>query len=281
MAHRLQHSWRVVLTAIAFVSFAGISLGLAFVALPLARRFARSALAPDLRAQLLVQRSCRAYLDFLERIGVLRWEAVGAEALRGSGARLVAANHPTLLDFVLLAAVMPQADCIVSGARADNPFLKGVSRAARYVRNDSGGEIVSACAERLRAGRSVVIFPEGTRSPAEGLREFQRGVARIALAADCDVLPVSIHCDPPTLRKGQKWYDVPERPFRLTLRVLDPMSTRALRDSLRDGQITRSVAARRLTAELREVLSKARALQGELRGRDERTAGGDVGIARG
>lgn len=275
MAHRLQRAWRVGLTAIAFSAFALLCLALAFVLLPLSRRSRRSERASDLRAQELVHRSCRAYLDFLQRIGVLRWEARGAELLAEPGARLVVANHPTLLDFVLLAALMPQADCIVSGARADNPFLAGSVRAARYIRNDSGGEIIRACAERLRAGRKLVIFPEGTRSPADGLREFQRGVARVALEADCDLQPVSIHCDPPTLRKGQKWYDVPDRPFRLSLRMLDPMSTRAIRDSLRDGRITRSAAARRLTAELREILSKAKALDGE------RIEGADVGTARG
>ncbi len=275
MSRHLQHSWRIGLTAVGVAAFALLCLSLSFVVLPLSRRLRRRERAPDLRAQRIVHRSCRAYLDFVQWLGVLRWEACGAELLAEPGTRFVVANHPTLLDFVLLAALMPQADCIVSGARVDNPFLSGVASAARYIRNDSGGEVVRACAERLRAGRALVIFPEGTRSPADGLREFQRGVARIALEADCDLQPVSIHCDPPTLRKGQKWYDVPERPFRLSLRTLDPIRTRAIRDALRDGRITRSAAARRLTAELREILSKAKALDGE------RIEGADVGTARG
>jgi 1-acyl-sn-glycerol-3-phosphate acyltransferase len=265
---------RIAITAIGFVAFALFCVALTWIALPLSRRFGRSDLAPDLAAQRQIHRFCRGFLDFVQRLGVLRWEALDAAALSEPGARFIVANHPTLLDFVAIAALMPQADCIVNSARADNPLLARIAAHARYVRNDGGADVIRACAERLRAGRNLVVFPEGTRSPASGLREFQRGVARIALEADCDLQPIVIHCDPPTLRKGQKWYDVPARPFRLTLRVLDPLGTQPIRAALRDGRTTRSSAARQLTAELREVLAKAKTREAE------RTGGGDVGTAR-
>jgi 1-acyl-sn-glycerol-3-phosphate acyltransferase len=140
----------------------------------------------------------------------------------------------------------------VNAPRSDNFFLRGLIRAAGYVRNDAGASIVRECAERLSRGRSLVVFPEGTRSPAGDLGPFQRGVARIAMEAGCDLLPVAITCEPPTLRKGQKWYDLPERPFHATVRVLEPVSS----DPARSSGESVSVAARRLTAELRESLSK-------------------------
>ncbi len=261
MTRRLQHLWRVWLTAVGYLAFAALCLSLSWILLPLARLRQRGE-GRDLAAQRSVHAACARYVGFLEWLGILRASAIGAELLAAPGARLVVANHPTLLDFVFLVALMPQADCIVSGVRADNPLLSGIVRAARYVRNDEGREIVDECAARLRGGRALVIFPEGTRSPLRGMRPFQRGAARIALEAGCDLQPVSIHCDPPTLRKGQKWYDVPDRPFRLSVRVLDGISTRAVRESLAGGRVTRSVAARRLTAELHEVLSKAKGMEG-------------------
>jgi 1-acyl-sn-glycerol-3-phosphate acyltransferase len=255
MSRHLNHLWRVVRTGCAFVVFGGLSLSLSWVVLPLCGR--RPTLEPaDLRAQRIIHGVLKWYAGFLERIGILRFTTVGVDVLGTPGRRLIVANHPTLLDDVFMTSLLPQVDSVVSGARAEHPVMAGCVRAARYVRNDSGLEIVEECAERIRLGRNVLIFPEGTRSPRVGLGDFQRGAARIALEAECDLQPVAIHCDPPTLRKGQKWYDVPDRAFRLVVQALPPVSSGPTLESLRRGECSRSVAARRLTAEINESLAK-------------------------
>lgn len=267
MSRRLKHLWRIARTGSAFVVFAGLCLYVAHVAVPWARRRAgpESAEAPDLRAQRIIHRVLRGYIGYLQRTGILRFRSVGVEALGAPGRRLIVANHPTLLDYVFMTSLLPQVDSVVSAERADHPVLAACAREADYVRNDAGRDMVEACAARVRAGRNVLIFPEGTRSPHVGLGEFQRGAARIALAAGCDVQPVVIHCDPPTLRKGQKWYDVPDRAFDLVVQALPPVSSGPVLESLRRGEYSRSVAARRLTAEIKESLAKG-------------LAGGDVDV---
>ena len=62
---------------------------------------------------------------------------------------------------------------------------------------------------------------------------MQRGAAHIALAADSDILPVTITCDPPTLFKGNPWYRVPARRFHLHVVVGEPM---AAREFIRDNE---------------------------------------------
>ena len=98
-------------------------------------------------------------------------------------------------------------------------------------------------------------LPEGTRSPAGGLAPFQPGTAHIALRSGVDVTPVRIRCDPPALYKGQKWYDL-EAPFLLTVRVGEPVSVQALRESVARGRLSAPRAARELTAQLREIFAK-------------------------
>ena len=137
--------------------------------------------------------------------------------------------------------------------------MSGVIRGAGYIPNEGGQAVVDACANSLSHGSSLLMFPEGTRSPRGGLGEFQRGAAHIAMASGRDLLPVFVSCDPPTLMRGQKWYDVPDRPFELTLRVGEPVRVRPYLEALESGE-TRPRVARRLTAELREVFEK------ELRG---------------
>jgi len=147
---------------------------------------------------------------------------------------------------VILISRMPQVDCVVKRAAWRNPFLRGIVSAADYVPNDDGEALVEACAERLRAGRSVLLFPEGSRSPRGGLGRFQRGAARIALRCGSPVVPVVMRCDPPALAQGQPGY-LPSRKLRFSVDVGEPIAP----GSCGDPDEAPAVAARRLTAELR------------------------------
>jgi len=152
------------------------------------------------------------------------------------------------MDTPVIGAQMPQVDLVVNQSYAKNPFLAGAVRAAGYISNVEGAGVVEKVVERLRAGRSVVIFPEGTRSPKEGLGKFYRGAAHAALRSGCDLVPVVITVEPRKLMKGQKWYDLPEQPIEMDVRVLEPISpSKSLTGSEPVG-----MAARRVTAALRE-----------------------------
>lgn len=90
-------------------------------------------------------------------------------------------------------------------------------------------------------GRSLVVFPEGTRSPDGGLAPVQRSAAHIARQAGCDLLPVTIRCEPPTLKKGQPWWDVPETPFEISLEVGSPVRTKEIvEDEPTRGRVARA-----------------------------------------
>jgi 1-acyl-sn-glycerol-3-phosphate acyltransferase len=244
--------WRVLRTGLCWAAFGALCVGLGLVWLPLARQLSRGSASADLRAQRALHRAARLYFAIGRGLGVFRLRVDGGERLRSGGPRLVVANHPSLLDVVALLSVAPQLDCIVNAARAEHPFLRRLTAAAGYIPNDGGREVVAEATRRLRAGRSLLVFPEGTRSPRGGLGPFQRGAAHIALASGYDLLPVVIACEPPALAKGERWYEVPERRFELRLRVGQPLSPRPLLES----GLAAPVAARRLGAELREYFAK-------------------------
>ena len=244
--------WRLVQTGVGFAVFGAVVLLLGFVAIPLSRRLARAPASDELRAQHWVHRGARVFIGYMKLVGLLRLDAVGAERLRAGRGLLLVANHPTLIDLVVLASLLPQLDCIVSAAWADNPFLRRTVVAAGYVRNDDGGSVVRACLRLLKAGRSVVVFPEGTRSPPGGLRDFQAGAAFVALRSGQPLVPVFLSCEPSTLTKGRSWYDVPAEQLHVTVRVGESI----LAQPVRYRDVTLPEAARRLTAELREVFLK-------------------------
>jgi 1-acyl-sn-glycerol-3-phosphate acyltransferase len=244
MVRRSAIVWRSIRTGIAFLVF-GVGAVIIAPAVFAVLGWGAASDRRERRAQWLVHVSFRFFVWFATRLGLIRVVSEGTERLRGTPPRLVIANHPTLLDVVLLIACMPQADCVVKQAWWRNPFLRWVVRGAGYLPNDEGDLLVTRGAERLRAGRWLLLFPEGTRSPRGGLGTFRRGAARRALASGAGVLPAIIRCDPPTLMKGQRWYEVPDRTMQFHVAVAEPIAVEVSRVT------PRPVAVRQLTKAMR------------------------------
>jgi 1-acyl-sn-glycerol-3-phosphate acyltransferase len=245
-ARRLEHLVRRLGTGFLFATFGLGALALASVILPASRWFRSSHEGADLAAQRLIHRSLDGYVRLGTALGLFRLRESGTGRLR-AGAGLIVANHPTLLDVVFLLARIPQADCIVKHEAWRNPFLRPIVVSADYLPNHDGEALVEACAERLRAGRTVILFPEGSRSPQCGLRPFKRGAARVALASGCAITPVVVGCEPPALKKGQPWWRIPNRPLEFSLDVGEPFHA----TDVVEADLPAAIAARKLTAHLR------------------------------
>jgi len=107
----------------------------------------------------------------------------------------------------------------------------------------------------LQAGGIVIIFPEGTRSVAGKPYKFQRGAAHIALKANTVLTPVTLRCQPPTLSKQDKWYQIPAQKFHLGMSVGNDIVLDDFRNITPD-----SVAVRRLTRYLQDYFTQQREL---------------------
>lgn len=245
---RLDRAWRVLGTGISFAAFGIGGLLLGGLLFPLLL------LVPDrtrrrVLARRLVQFSFASHVALMRRLGLLTYAIEGGERLQRNGL-LILANHPTLIDVVLLVAQLPNADCVVKQAVARNPFMRGPVRAAGYVANSDGAGLVDDCIAAVQAGGNLVIFPEGTRSePGQPLR-LQRGAANIAVRGRLDITPVRITCSPLTLTKGQKWYRVPSRRFHVQLEVGEDIPIAPFLTGADDTPRGDALAARRVTDHL-------------------------------
>jgi 1-acyl-sn-glycerol-3-phosphate acyltransferase len=238
--------YRFVVTVFSFALFALgtliLSVGLLiFIGLPpfsstLKRRYTRR----------VIMLSARLHIRILQAFGLLRITFDGIENLRHTGT-LVVANHPTLLDAVLLMSVMPNTTFIVKAAVASNPFTSTMVSMAGYIpNNEEGVALVEKAAKAIENGETLVIFPEGTRTNADVGLNFKRGAANIALQAGCAVQPIVIECSPLTLRKHEKWYSVPETTPCFRVRALPSIS---LKDYV-DGSKPLGLQARELNRRL-------------------------------
>lgn len=166
----------------------------------------------QMRTQRCIRCVFRGYLQTLQYLGMLTLSVRGQDRLQASGGKIVIANHPSLLDVVALMAQVPQAQCIVKYQLWDHWFLGPLMRAAGYIRNNlEPEELLQACKKALSGGHTLIIFPEGTRTPRDGMPRFQRGVANIALLTQAPIQTVIIRCTPPFLYKGERWWQAPPR----------------------------------------------------------------------
>ncbi|MEC5163263.1 MULTISPECIES: lysophospholipid acyltransferase family protein [unclassified Janthinobacterium] len=250
MLELLSRGWRVLATGLGFVVFGSAALLLRVLAFPLLRLLVRQGERRVALVRAAIRLTLRGFIALLQALGVLRYELSGLEKLERGGL-LILANHPTLLDTVFLMAFVKRADCIAKAALWHNPFTAGPVRAAGYINNAGGPELIADCIASLRRGNNLIVFPEGTRTPAGGLVRFKRGAANIAVRGGRDVTPVLISCQPSMLGKGEAWWRVPLRRARFTIEVREDLAVGGFAP---DG-VSEALAARRLNDFLQQYFT--------------------------
>ena len=113
-----------------------------------------------------------------------------------SGA-LIAANHVSFLDPLAIGAVVPGHLCSIAAEWLfRNRFIAKILKKMGTMPTSRGAPFGKAAfklaLEQLEAGRSILIFPEGTRSRTGKLLEFKRGVSVIASQANCSIVPTYV-----------------------------------------------------------------------------------------
>jgi 1-acyl-sn-glycerol-3-phosphate acyltransferase len=187
------------------------------------------------RTQKVIKHSFKGFTEMMVKLGIMTYEVEGLEKLQQSQQELVIANHPTLIDVVVLIGLMERANCVVKQALWSNPFTKGPVQNAGYILNAGSEQFIQDCVSKLQQDHaaSLLIFPEGTRTAkGEQLNDFQRGAANIALRAGVPIRPVLITCTPSTLTKNEKWYHIPDRPFHIQVKVLDAIRVEDVLDDV-------------------------------------------------
>lgn len=178
---------------------------------------------------------------FMRGVGIYSITVNDKDRITGTGMYIVA-NHPTLLDVVILLSIIKQSDCVVKSALAHSIFTKGPLLLAGYIVNDSPEQLLDTCVERLKAGRNLLIFPEGTRTRNLETLKFQRGAALIAFQAFHDITPITIECKPRMLAKNQKWYKIPRHKPHFTISV----GQKILISDITDGSEPKSIGSRKI-----------------------------------
>jgi 1-acyl-sn-glycerol-3-phosphate acyltransferase len=128
-----------------------------------------------------------------------------------SGRAIIASNHASYLDALIMTAVLPPQFAFVAKRELwDKPLMRLALRrleAEPVTRFEAaaGADDRAHLEAAVKTGKSLVFFPEGTIVRAPGLQPFHVGAFQIAAAAGVPVVPVSIAGSRSMLRPDQ-WF---------------------------------------------------------------------------
>jgi 1-acyl-sn-glycerol-3-phosphate acyltransferase len=157
---------------------------------------------------------------------------VGREKVRSGVPYVMVSNHLSLLDILVMFRLFRHFKWVSKVENFRVPFIGWNMSLNRYIKLRRGDRksivrMIEACEKTIGEGNSIMMFPEGTRSPTGRMRAFKPGAFEIAQRTRCAILPIILQGTADAL---------PKRGFVLQgrhpiqLRVLDELPYESFRD---------------------------------------------------
>jgi 1-acyl-sn-glycerol-3-phosphate acyltransferase len=187
-------------------------------------------------------RCARAWAWLILRTTGVRVTVQGVDRLEAHRSYVFASNHQSIYDIPIVFASIPVQLRIVAKASLGNfPFLGWHLRRTGHLlvdRKNPGAGVVKKMARLVGGARSLIVFPEGTRSVDGAVARFKGGMFLVAIDAGLPVVPVSIAGSRHVMLKGR----LMTCPGHVTVTIHAPIPTagvgregaRALAERVRD-----------------------------------------------
>jgi 1-acyl-sn-glycerol-3-phosphate acyltransferase len=199
------------LGGLALLGLLGLPVALVLMGLPAAIRI------PIGRR--LISRGLAGYLYFLKVFCSVRVDSSALDAVRLDGPLIIVANHPSLLDAVVLLARLPRAVCVMKGSLRRNILFGPMARLSGYVSNDDPMTLIRQTCDELAGGAQILIFPEGTRTRTFPVNHFSEATAFIAARSGVPVQALLIEFSSPYLGKAWPLFKMPVLPLCITVKL--------------------------------------------------------------
>lgn len=202
--------WWILRGALCFLGYIAanlITVGLCLIAWVILFPFSR---VKKRAISAIIRTILRAQFMFL--MPATRTLSIKIEGLQNleKGAVIVA-NHISLLDPLLILATVP--NCAVAIKKEYENFLAMIllKRLFDFIVVDANKlettkKLFERALDTLKIGRSILIFPEGTRAKAGRLLEFKKSAFKLAKELNAPLIPAVIHADRPFFPKGGKLF---------------------------------------------------------------------------
>ncbi|HTB30258.1 MAG TPA: lysophospholipid acyltransferase family protein [Steroidobacteraceae bacterium] len=166
-----------------------------------------------------IMRGFRIYAWSLSITRSYRLDLSALDSLRGEPPMILAPNHPSLIDALLILTRHPNVACVMKAELMRNAFLGAGSRLARYVPNQSSRQMIRESVAHLQRGCLLLLFPEGTRTTRLPINPLAGSLGLIAKHAGVPVQTLIIETDSPFLSKGWPLFRRPDLPIVYRVRL--------------------------------------------------------------
>ena len=145
-----------------------------------------------------IHRLARIWARYLLLLTSVRVQVIGVDNIQKGKPQIFMVNHHSVFDiFVLLAQIPSQFRWIIKRELFKVPIFGKVLRVAGYIEVDrqhheKALKSLELAAAKIRDGKSVMTFPEGTRSAEGAIRPFKQGIFYLALQSGVPIIPISI-----------------------------------------------------------------------------------------
>jgi 1-acyl-sn-glycerol-3-phosphate acyltransferase len=150
----------------------------------------------------------------------------GDERMHTGEPRIFVSNHVSWYDVLVLVAYLPRYSFVAKAELFKVPLFGGAARAVGTIpiereNRKAAFQSYEEAAERMKSGRNVVVFPEGTRGTSYALRPFKKGPFVLAVAAAAPIVPTLIHGTIEVLPRHSLWL----RRGEVHVHLLEPVPT--------------------------------------------------------
>ncbi len=248
VAAKLDFLRRFLGTTFGFVIFGVVGVVSKIVLYKYAKNYPNHTFEEQQKARLIVNKCWRFFVKYLTVAGVLEVEYVGFDKL-GRPGQLVIANHPSLLDVVLIFSQNAKFNVVVKQDLLNNPSMRTQILSCGFLPNTQSEELLHECDDVLKT-QPLLLFAEGTRTGWDGIVKLNRGAVSIGLRSAKVITPIKIEMSPLNFKKNQPWYKMPAKRIKYKLTVgedIDPQTWLAEKPL--------PIASRRLTAFLEQYFN--------------------------
>lgn len=170
-------------------------------------------------ARRLISAGFRVYLALLRACCQVRLDLGPLRGLQHEGPLIVIANHPSLLDAVILLSCLPNASCVLKAGLLRNPLFGLGARMAGYVSNAEPRPMIEAAVRALHEGAHFLLFPEGGRTRDFPLSPLGSACILLAKQSRAPLQTVLLEYSTPYLGKHWGLFTPPALPLTIRARL--------------------------------------------------------------
>lgn len=202
-------AYKIAATALCFSLFYAGGLLLSLVWFNLLHLCIRDELRLQQLSRRSIQLSFKCFIGMLCFLRLIKVKCAELDKLQQAQGLIIACNHPSLIDYVIMTALLDDLNCVFKAELTRSFFLHGVIKGARYLSNADPQKLFTGAGQCISRGEKLLIFPEGTRTVRGQPLKLHRGTAALCVKLNCPLYVVGISCTQELLSKERRWYDIP------------------------------------------------------------------------